>query len=105
MIAREIQDFIHLYSMVAFADGRKESGILVNKYNAVTGQVDFFFITHSNMQGYKAAFENYDREACSRLSEAINVDDICSIRPVTLSDYKIILQLLAEQRQKQHINN
>lgn len=104
MTASEIQDFIHVYSMVAFKDGSRESGILVNKYNSDSCNVDFYFIEHDNMQTYKMAFENYDRQACQRLSRLVEVDDITSIRPVTLSDYKVILQLLNERRELKQNN-
>jgi hypothetical protein len=98
MTAIEIQDFIHVYSLIAFRDGRRESGILVNKYNSSTGCVDFYFIEHSDMQAYKTAFENYDHQACARLSTCIDLNEINSVRPVTLADYRIIMQLLAEKK-------
>jgi len=102
MTAQEIQDFIHLYSIVSFRGGRKESGILVNKYNATEACVEYYFIEHADMQAYKTAFENYDRETCQRLCEKVNLDDISNIRPVSLSDYRIIMQLMEERNRMQH---
>jgi hypothetical protein len=105
MTAQEIQDFIHLYSIVSFRGGRKESGILVNKYNASDACVEYYFIEHSDMPAYKVAFENYDRETCRRLSEKVNLDEIVNIRPVSLADYRIIMQLIDERNKMQFFNN
>ena len=46
MTTIEIQDFIHVYSMFSFRDGRKEPGIVINKYNLEKAEVEFFFIPH-----------------------------------------------------------
>ena len=105
MNAREIQDFIHLYSMVCFRDGRKEAGILINRYNATAACVEYFFVEHSDMQAYKTAFENYDRETCRKLSQKVNLEEIVNIRPVSLADYRIIMQLINERNQMQYFNN
>ena len=105
MTSREIQDFIHLYSMVSFRDGRKEAGILINRYNATAASVEYFFVEHADMQAYKTAFENYDRETCKRLGQKVDLDDIVNIRPVSLADYRIILQLINERNQMQYFNN
>lgn len=99
MTSIELQDFIHVYSMFSFRDGRKEPGILINKYNIESGMVDFYFIPQFNMQAYKNAFERYDKDTCYRLSIPVRHDDILNIRPVSLVDYKIIMQLLDERRQ------
>jgi len=99
MTSIEIQDYIHVYSMFSFRDGRKMAGIVVNKYNVATTQVDYYFISQENMHGYKSAFEKYDPETCGRLSTKISVEDIQNIRPVSLADYKIIMQLM-DERQK-----
>lgn len=96
----EVQDFIHVYSMFSFRDGRKQPGIIVNKYNVAEARVEYFFITQADMAAYRHAFDNYDRESCARLSERIKVDDILNIRPVSLADYKMTMQLLNERTQQ-----
>jgi hypothetical protein len=98
MTAIEIQDYIHVYSMFTFRDGSHVPGIVINKYNVSTMQVDYYFIEHADMQSYKTAFEKYDRETCMSLSRKLEINDVMRIRPVSLSDYKIIMQLLDEQR-------
>lgn len=105
MNSREIQDFIHLYSMVSFRDGRREAGILINRYNAIAACVEYFFVEHADMQAYKTAFENYDRDTCRRLSHLVDLEEIVNIRPVSLADYRIILQLINERNQMQYFNN
>jgi hypothetical protein len=99
MTSIELQDYIHVYSMISFRDGKKEPGILINKYNLETATVQHFFIPQDNMQAYKNAFDRYDKETCRRLSIPVQVEDILSIRPVSLADYKVIMQLLDERRQ------
>ena len=96
----EVQDFIHVYSMFSFRDGRKLPGIIVNKYNVAEARVEYFFINQSDMASYRQAFDNYDRESCMRLSQKVKVDDIMSIRPVSLADYKMTMQLLTERSQQ-----
>jgi len=98
MTAIELQDYIHVYSMFTFRDGRHVPGIVINKYNVVTMQIDYYFIDHADMQSYKTAFEKYDRETCMSLSTKLDVLDVVRIRPVSLTDYKIIMQLLDEQQ-------
>jgi len=93
----EIQDLIHVYSMFSFRDGRKLPGIIVNKYNVAQGRVEYFFINQSDMSAYRQAFDNYDRESCARLSHRVSVEDIMNIRPVSLADYKMTMQLLNER--------
>ena len=100
MTAFEMQDYIHVYSMFSFRDGRKLPGIIVNKYNVAKARVEFFFINQSDMGAYRQAFDNYDRDSCSRLSQQVNLDDIISIRPVSLADYKMTMQLLTERSQQ-----
>jgi hypothetical protein len=100
MTAIELQDFLHVYSMVSFRNGRKEPGLLVNKYDAVLQQVRFYFIPQAEMQVYKAAFERYDRDTCNRILQAVEAADILAVRPVSLSDYKMILQLLHERNKE-----
>ncbi len=100
MTTFEIQDYIHVYSMFSFRDGRKLPGIIVNKYNVAKARVEFFFINQSDMGAYRQAFDSYDRESCSRLSHQVNLEDIVSIRPVSLADYKMTMQLLTERSQQ-----
>ena len=99
MTSIELQDFLHIYSMFSFRDGSKVPGILVNKYNVTTTQVEYYFIAHADMHAYKTAFERYDSETCNLLSRQINIDDLQNIRPVSLADYKIIMQLIEERQQ------
>ena len=96
----EVQDFIHVYSMFSFRDGRKLPGIIVNKYNVADARVEYFFINQTDMSAYRAAFDNYDRETCARLSQMVKVEDILNIRPVSLADYKMTMQLLTERTQQ-----
>jgi len=100
MSTLEIQDHLHVYSMFSFKDGRKEPGILINKYNIIKGEVEYLFVHQLNMQAYKSAFEKYEREKCSQLVEEINTNDLISIHQVSLSDYKIIMELLNERNQQ-----
>ena len=99
MSAIEIQDYIHVYSMFSFRNGSHIPGIVVNKYNVSTTQVEYYFIAHADMQTYKTAFEIYDRETCVRLSKKLDLDEILRIRPVSLADYKIIMQLMDERQE------
>ena len=99
MTAIELQDHLHVYSMFSFRDGRNVPGIVVNKYNLYSMQVEYYFIAHADMQNYKSAFENYDKETCVRLSKKLDVEDLLRIRPVSLADYKIIMQLMDEKEQ------
>lgn len=98
MTTLELQDYINVYSMFSFRDGRKEPGNLIAKYNLEEACVQYFFIAQENLQAYKNAFERYDKESCSRLCSVVNTENILSVRPVSLSDYKIIMQLLDERR-------
>lgn len=95
----DIQENSNVYSMFSFRDGRREPGMMINKYNLESGQIEHYFIHQLHMQAYKSAFEKYDRETCSQLSEKINSEDIISIRPVSLHDYKLIMELLHERNQ------
>lgn len=97
MSTLEIQDYLHIYSMFSFADGRKEPGLLINKYNIIKGEIEYLFIPQINMQAYKIAFEKYDRDKCSELVESVDVSQLLNIRAVSLSDYKIIMELLHER--------
>ena len=104
MTLLEIQDYVHVYSMFSFADGKKEPGICVNKYNITEGHIEVYFIPQVNMQAYKNAFERYDKETCKRLSMLIKPEELLSIRPVSLSDYKLIMELLHERNQLLNYN-
>lgn len=99
MTSIEIQDHLNVYSIFSFRDGRKEPGLLINRYNLQLSQVEYYFIRQENMQAYKSAFERYDRDTCARLIEKLEPADVASIRPVSLSDYKIIMQLLHERQE------
>ena len=103
MTAIEIQDYIHVYSMFTFRDGSHVPGIVINKYNVATTQVEYYFIEHADIQSYKTAFEKYDRQTCVNLSRKLDIKDVIRIRPVSLSDYKIIMQLLDEQQRLMNI--
>lgn len=103
MTALEIQDYIHVYSVFSFRDGRKEPGICFNKYNISEARIDYYFIPQINMHAYKNAYDRFEKETCKSLCNCINPDELISIRPVSLSDYKIIMELLEEK--KQHINS
>jgi hypothetical protein len=97
MTTIELQENLHVYSMFSFRDGSKEAGICINRYNIHTACIEYFFVNHNNMQSYKTAFERHDKEACRSLSTLVNPDDVVSIKPVSLSEYKIIMQLLNER--------
>ena len=99
MTSIEIQDFIHIYSMFSFSDGSKIPGIVVNKYNVSIAQVEYYFIAHDDMHAYKTAFDKYDRDTCVQLRKRINIEDILNIRPVSLADYKMIMELMNERQQ------
>ena len=99
MTTQELQDSIHVYSMFSFRDGRKEPGICINKYNLTLGQVEYYFVPQDNMHAYKVAFEKYDKDTCTRLIYPLNPETVVSVRPVSLSDYKVIMQLLQERNQ------
>lgn len=103
MTTKDLQDYIHVYSMFSFRDGRKESGICINKYNISLAQVEYYFIPQINMQSYKEAFDKYDKETCQNLCSLLRAEDLLSIRPVSLSDYKVIMQLMHE-RDQQRLN-
>ena len=100
MTTLELQDFIHIYSMFSFKDGRKEPGIIINKYNLNKGEVDYFFIHQNDMHNYKSAFDKYDKETCNRLAQHVDITTIVNVRPVSLSDYNIIMELLHERNQR-----
>jgi hypothetical protein len=97
MTTIELQENLHVYSMFSFRDGKKEPGICINKYNINTACIEYYFVNHHNMQAYKTALDRHDKEACKLLCTPINPDDIVSIKAVSLSDYKIIMQLLNER--------
>ncbi|TAH40007.1 MAG: hypothetical protein EYC69_12165 [Bacteroidetes bacterium] len=100
MSTLEIQDYLNIYSMFSFKNGRKEPGILINKYNIILGEIEYLFVPQMNMQAYKVAFEKYDREACNKLIEKVDTTELVNIRPVSLSDYKLIMELLNERNQQ-----
>lgn len=85
--------------MFSFKDGRKEPGICINRYNLEMARIEFYFIPQMNMQAYKSAFERFDKEACARLCTLMDIDELISVRPVSLTDYKMIMELLQERNQ------
>ena len=99
MTSLEIQESINVYSMITFWDGRKEPGILISRYNIQQSRIEYYFVPQDNMQAYKNAFDRYDREACMELAEAVLPEVLVTIRPVSLSDYKMIMQLIGERNQ------
>ncbi len=99
MTTLELQDYLHIYSMFSFQDGRKEPGICINKYNLTTAQIEFYFIPQINMQAHKTAFDRYDKETCMRLSTLLKPEELVCVRAVSLSDYKVIMQLMDERNQ------
>jgi hypothetical protein len=98
MTSQEIQDYIHVYSIFSFKNGRREPGICVNKFNITDAKLEYFFIHQDNMSAYKIAFDSYEKDTCRNLSIQISPDELNSIRPVSLSDYKMIMELLEERR-------
>jgi hypothetical protein len=98
MTALEIQDYIHVYSVFSFRDGRKEPGICFNRYNIQEARIDYYFIPQINMHAYKNAYDRFEKENCQKLCILINPDELASIRPVSLSDYKVIMELLEERK-------
>ena len=99
MTTKELEDYLHVYSMFSFHNGRKEAGICINKYNIATTQIEYYFINQINMPAYKIAFDRYDKETCLQLCMKIKPEELISVRTVSLSDYKIIMQLLDERNQ------
>lgn len=102
MAPQEIQDFIHVYSVFSFKDGHKEPGICINRYNVATAKVEYYFIPQVNMPAYKNAFDRFDKESCKNLCILMNPEEVLSIRPVSLADYKLIMELLEERKKLVH---
>ena len=105
MSSEDLQSYIHVYCMFSFSDGRKEAGILINKYNIAELQVEYFFISHDDMNDYKHAFDNFDMTTCYQLSKKINTNDILNIHPVSLKDYKTTIQLASLNTNRVNLNN
>ena len=105
MTTQELQNHIHVYSMFSFRDGKREPGICINKYNIPEGKLEYFFIPQNNMQLYKSAFLKFDKETCMKLSMPITCDDVINIRPVSLADYKMIMELILETKQQANSRN
>src|SRR4051794_35628688 len=89
----EIQDYINVYSMVRFADGHREPGIVMNRFSLDEAAIEYFFVQHNAMNEFKKAQAKSDHESCNRLSYPIDMNEIVSISPINLSDYKLILEL------------
>lgn len=105
MDAAEIQDFINVYSMIRFADGHREPGIIMSKYNINESCLDYFFVQHNYMNDYKKASDRSDHITCEHLSVPIDLDEIVSISPINLTDYKLILEIHNEYRQPPDMSN
>jgi hypothetical protein len=99
MTILEIQNYLHVYCMFSFRDGKKEPGICINKYNIEAGEIEYYFVPQNNMHTYKAAFDRYEKETCNELCMILKPEELVSIRPVSLSDYKMIMQLMQERNQ------
>jgi hypothetical protein len=95
MSTLELQNCVHLYSMFSFGDGRIEPGIMVAKYNITELATEYYFIHHNDMSEYKQAFENSDMQICNHLSHKINTEEVISVQPVSLKDYKAFMQMAA----------
>jgi hypothetical protein len=65
---------------------------------------EFYFVSHDDMIGYKIAFENSDREICDRLCNRIHAEDIESIQSVSISDYRMQMQLLDQRSRQLNLN-
>ena len=90
----DLRDAINVYSLFTFSDGRKLPGMLISRYNIKQACVDYYFVPQENLQAYKTAFEQYDREKCMDLIDPVSPSDLMSISPVSLSDFKSIMQQL-----------
>ena len=100
----EIQDYISVYSMIRFADGHREPGIIMSRYNDSESGIDYFFIQHNYMNDFKKADEKSDYKTCDRLSSPIDLDEIVNISPINLSDYKEILELHGQYKSPNILN-
>jgi hypothetical protein len=101
MSPADLLEHTHVYSMFSFRNGQKESGIIVNKYNLAENTVEYFFISHADMNTYKKAFEKYDTATCNTLLHKINADDILRIDAVSVGDY---ISLMAQPVADENIN-
>src|SRR5438309_2126802 len=99
MITTELQNYVHLYSMFSFGDGRTEAGIVVSKYNIAELQMEYYFIHHNDMKEYKEAFDIFEMDTCNRLSHKISTDEILNINPVSLKEYKAMVARNAVMKQ------
>src|SRR5437763_1703068 len=93
MSPTELLDHTHVYSMFSFRNGKKEPGIVVNKYNLTEGTVEYFFVAHKDLNEYKKAFEKYDTATCNRLATKIHPDEVMRIESVSISDYKKLMEI------------
>lgn len=97
----ELQDALNLYAMITFWDGRKEPGLLISRYNIPRSATEYYFVAHDNMHHYKNALERFDRETYLEVSEPVDPQDVIAIHPVSLSEYKSIMQQSARNQRQQ----
>jgi hypothetical protein len=93
MSPTELIEHTHVYSMFSFRDGKREPGLIVNKYNLHESKVEYYFIPHKDMNEYKKAFERYDTQTCNKLATKISADDVVRIESVSLSDYMKLMEV------------
>jgi hypothetical protein len=93
MSPTDLIEHTHVYSMFSFRNGKKEPGLIVNKYNLAENKVEYYFIHHKDMNEYKQAFEKYDTATCNRLATKISSDDVVRIESVSLTDYMKLMQV------------
>jgi len=105
MNVAEINELINVYSMIRFTDGHREPGIIINKYDIEEATTEYFFIQHNYMNDYKNAHDRSDFKMCEHLSSPIDLEEIVSITPINLSDYKAILELHKEYKQPPNLSN
>jgi len=87
----ELIEHTHVYSMFSFRNGRREPGIVINKYNLAESKVEYYFVAHKDLNEYKKAFERYDTETCSRLATKIHAEEVMRIEAVSISEYKKLM--------------
>jgi hypothetical protein len=93
MSPTDLIEHTHVYSMFSFRNGKKEPGLIVNKYNLAESRVEYYFIHHKDMNEYKHAFEKYDTATCNRLATKISSDDVVRIEAVSLADYMKLMEI------------
>jgi hypothetical protein len=89
----ELIEHTHVYSMFSFRNGKREPGIVINKYNLAESKVEYYFVAHKDLNEYKKAFERYDTKTCNRLATKIHPDEVMRIESVSISDYMKLMQI------------